>query len=115
MPAHDLRPRPIVAAGAAMVLVVAIAVGAVFLLLRHWGATAGQTPAAPAVRPAEGPVLQSSPQPDLAKYRAEKQRRLDSTGWVDRERGIVHVPVATAMAMLAQRAASAPNTREEPR
>ena len=33
-------------------------------------------------------------------WREEAQRRLRSTGWVDRERGVVHIPIDRAMDMV---------------
>jgi hypothetical protein len=58
-----------------------------------------------------GPALQSAPQPDLAAYRAEKARRLQARGWVDAGHGIVHITIDDAMALMAARAASAPEGR----
>jgi hypothetical protein len=38
-----------------------------------------------------------------AAKRAEGQKRLESSGWVDRERGLVHVPIDQAMEIVARR------------
>ena len=54
------------------------------------------------------PALQSAPQPDLSAYLAEKMRQLHGRGWVDRTQGLAHIPIEDAMALLATRAASAP-------
>lgn len=43
------------------------------------------------------PRLQTAPQADLAAYLAKERKLLDSYGWVDRARGIVHIPIEEAM------------------
>ena len=39
----------------------------------------------------------------LESYRRDKTGRLDSWGWVDRKKGIVHMPIREAMAELVQK------------
>ena len=48
------------------------------------------------------PRLQTDPAADLAAYVRKERHLLDSYGWVDRERGIAHVPVEIAMERLAR-------------
>lgn len=48
------------------------------------------------------PRLQTDPEADLAAYVRKEQRLLDSYGWVDRRRGIVHIPIEVAMERLAR-------------
>ncbi|MDR6536526.1 hypothetical protein [Variovorax soli] len=114
MPAHDVHARGIAWSGAAIALGVVLAVGAVFLLLRLWNTPPGADRARPgdplAVPP---PALQSAPQPDLAQYRAQKQQILESSGWVDRERGIARIPIATAMDILVRSRAAATSPAQE--
>jgi hypothetical protein len=50
--------------------------------------------------------LQPSPGRDIATLREEKQRILSSYGWVDRDRGIAHIPIDRAIVLLARRANS---------
>ena len=52
--------------------------------------------------PAE-PHLQEHPVQDLKRMRAEEDQILGTYGWVDRETGIVRVPIGRAMELLAQR------------
>ena len=47
------------------------------------------------------PVLQVDPRSDLTAFRAEEDARLKSYGWVDRSKGVVHIPIARAMAEIA--------------
>jgi hypothetical protein len=49
------------------------------------------------------PVLQLDPQSDLQKFRAQEEARLNSYGWVDRAKGIVHIPIDEAMKEVAAR------------
>ena len=50
-----------------------------------------------------GPRLQLDPPRDLAAFRAHEETQLDSYGWVDRDQGIAHIPIAEAMKDLAAR------------
>jgi hypothetical protein len=43
------------------------------------------------------PVLQTDPEADLRAFRTKEEARLDSYGWVDRSKGIVHIPIRQAM------------------
>jgi hypothetical protein len=65
-----------------------------------------QVPAEPAAEmrglPAE-PHLQETPVRDLKQMRAAEDQILGSYGWVDREKGIVRLPISRAMELLAQR------------
>ena len=105
----DIAARPIVWTGIAIGTTVAVVVGAVFLLLNLWDAPPNASRLRmPYIAEVPGPALESAPQPDLARYRADKQRILESTAWLDAPRGIARIPVADAMAWLAASAASAP-------
>jgi hypothetical protein len=43
------------------------------------------------------PELQVSPREDMAQFRAEQLRWLNGTGWIDKSRGIAHIPIEEAM------------------
>ena len=59
-----------------------------------------QTPFANArVLPPE-PRLQTNPRRDLEKYMAAQKRELTTYGWVDRQNGVVRVPIDRAMRIL---------------
>ena len=87
---------------AAMGGAVALAIVVVLLMLHHRRVPVGGVaidkpgPLAPSL-----PMLQTAPQPDLAAYKAEKLHALHDLGWVDAASGVAHVPIETAMAMLA--------------
>jgi hypothetical protein len=48
------------------------------------------------------PLLQTSPREDLATVRAREDAVLDSYGWVDRSNGVVRIPIARAMDLVAR-------------
>jgi hypothetical protein len=48
------------------------------------------------------PRLQSDPAADMRAFHAKELHELDSTGWVDRAHGVVHIPVEDAMRIVAR-------------
>ena len=64
-------------------------------------------PAAAQVSDFPSPSLQTTPWTDLQKLRAGEDEYLHSYGWVDQSAGIAHIPIARAIEILAQRAATA--------
>ena len=71
--------------------------------------TAGQAPAAyvaesdPSALEAPGPRLQVRPEIDLAAFRSQEDAILSTYAWVDKEHGIVRIPVEDAMRLVADR------------
>lgn len=53
--------------------------------------------------PASGTLLQPDPVRDMNAMRASQLEKLNSYGWIDRDRGIVHVPIEKAMAIAIER------------
>lgn len=47
------------------------------------------------------PRLQPSPPLDMAAFYAAEMHRLNTPGWIDRARGIVHIPIGQAMRRIA--------------
>lgn len=60
------------------------------------------------------PRLQDRPSHDYAAYRAEQEARLNSYGWVDRDRGVVHLPVSRAMELILEQGLPEPASKEQP-
>jgi hypothetical protein len=48
-----------------------------------------------------GPRLQTDAAGDLQKFRADEERRLNTYYWMDKQKGIVHIPIDQAMKKLA--------------
>ena len=53
-----------------------------------------------------GPLLQADPEAELEAMRHEMSARLNGYGWVDQAAGVVHIPVAQAIGLLAVEPAS---------
>jgi hypothetical protein len=49
------------------------------------------------------PRLQTNPREDLQKFREQEDTVLTSYGWVDRNAGIVRIPIEEAMKLTVQR------------
>jgi hypothetical protein len=49
------------------------------------------------------PRLQTNPRQDLRELRASEDRMLNSYGWVDKDKGIVRVPIGEAMKLVVKR------------
>jgi len=50
------------------------------------------------------PRIDAAPQFEFETYLAEQRARLNSYAWVDRQRGIAHIPIERAMALYAREA-----------
>jgi hypothetical protein len=48
------------------------------------------------------PELQTNPSQDLAAFRAEQDRKLNTYYWIDKQKGVVHIPIEQAMKSLAE-------------
>ncbi len=53
--------------------------------------------------PFTGPRLQVAPPLDMDEMKAAENEVLDSYGWIDREAGIVRIPIDRAIGLLAER------------
>lgn len=48
------------------------------------------------------PRLQINPSADLVRYETEQDKRLRSYYWIDKKKGIVHIPIEAAMQKIAR-------------
>lgn len=48
------------------------------------------------------PQLQPDARADMTTFYSQEMQALNSTGWVDKTQGVVHIPVADAMRKIAQ-------------
>ncbi|GIV79312.1 hypothetical protein FKZ61_004170 [Litorilinea aerophila] len=104
---RDADVRAVALFGLAVLLTLLLVYGLLRLLLTGWlnqPLTAGPQVAPALVTPvaAPGPGLVAAPSQELDAYLQEQSQRLGSYGWVDREAGIVHVPITQAMEMLVE-------------
>jgi hypothetical protein len=64
---------------------------------------ARQEPISPRAALPPEPRLQIDPQSDLDAFRAAETARLSTYGWIDRQAGVVRLPIDRAMALTAAR------------
>ena len=108
----DVAGRPVLAAAIGLVVMLLLVAGGQLLLLRHYaergtdGDTRAETPAEPRTPPE--PRLLVSPRSALLELRAEEDALLHGYGWVNREAGIVRIPIERAIDVLATPAGKAP-------
>jgi hypothetical protein len=105
----DVSPRPVILTGlgiAAVTLICAVIVFAIVTwMLSDREEEPSQVPPIARGRrvlPPE-PRLQPSPRSDFEAYRAQQLSILQSPGWVDRDKGIAHIPIEDAMRIIAGR------------
>jgi hypothetical protein len=107
---RDVTFRPIVWGGAGMLIAVVL----IFVLVRwtfvsYLAHDAEQSPPANPLAGSYGrqlppePRLQTHPIRDLRDLRAAEDATLTSYGWIDRQAGVVRIPIARAMELLVKR------------
>jgi hypothetical protein len=94
--------RGVVRIGIGAIVVFAAVVALVMALTSRWDKKGRPAPAASPRSWISGPVLETHPQADLARYLAAKQKLIDSYGWVDRQNGVARMPLDEAMHAVAQ-------------
>ena len=104
----DASARTLLAWGAGLVVVLLSAGLSTWLFFDSLAAYAKRTDpkvsplaAAESAQPPEPRLLTKEPE-DLADVRKEEDQVLDSYGWVDRERGVVRIPIERALALVAK-------------
>lgn len=75
------------------------------LMVTVWQAAPAPEPIfdEPAQREVTAPQLQRAPPADMAGMTEEQGERLNRAGWVDREAGVVRMPIDRAMDLLVER------------
>lgn len=101
---RDFAPRKVILTGAALVGLL-IVIGGLLLLFQR---VAIPPLAARDLRPPPATTPLSEGEFEAGQVReklnTEAQARLKSYGWVDREKGLAHIPIRRAMELLAARA-----------
>lgn len=111
MPAREIDPhgrdgasdrgvasRAIAWIAVALLGIVAVTLAAVFLWFRAEPARTTE-PRPVAIDPG-APKLQTDARRDRAAFDAEKARMLDRTAWVDRDAGVIRIPIERAMRLV---------------
>jgi hypothetical protein len=104
----DASPRSLVYFTLAMAAVLAVTCISLIWLFKHYEKTenSGSFVAAPfaGVRPLPPPPrIQPNPAADMQSYLQSQQDLLNSYGWIDRQNGIVRLPIDRAMELLLER------------
>ena len=107
----DVPIRPIAVAGIALAIVLIVVGGLMLFLFDVFAAREARlSPPANPLAAAEGPRLppqprlQVHPVKDLRELREAEANILDHYGWVDKNAGVVRIPIARAIDLLAARA-----------
>jgi hypothetical protein len=102
---EDDREPPLVAVRPVLFTIIGfLAFVAVSLVgLRAYYAWNVRSPVITPPRPFAPPRLQTDPVGDLNRLKAQQRAQLTGYGWVDRDRGLVRIPIERAMDMIAAR------------
>ena len=104
----DLSPKKIAIFGASLAATIIIVLWVCFELWQHYATVSMKTEVPPSPlsytrEPTPEPHLLVSPGRDLKAMRSAEDWILNSYAWVDREKGIVRIPIKRAIDILAQR------------
>ena len=106
----DVNIRAILAFLGALLVVAAVVHLLIYLLFGYFSGREGvQVPAAYPLAAGQGhreppePRLQTDPRQDLADLRAREDELLGSYGWVDKNAGVVRIPIEAAMKLTLER------------
>ncbi len=105
-------------------LTVVVCLGIVWAMMNSYTETRPTPPAkelgiisAPNQEPLErfpAPSLQLSPHQDLVAFKGREEKELTTYGWLDRTAGVVRLPIARAMDLIAQRGLPTQGTNATP-
>jgi hypothetical protein len=104
----DLSPKSVALFGTVLALTIIAAVFITAALFRHFYAVERSKQIIPSPlsytrEPTPGPKLSVNPSQELQTMRAAEDSMLNSYQWIDREKGLVRIPIDRAIELLAQR------------
>ena len=104
----DIQPKNIALFGAALAAMIAAAAVAAYALFGFFNTSITKTRPAPSPlsysrEPTPAPRLSLRPGDELSAMRAEENKILSSYDWVDRDHGVVRIPIERAIEILADR------------
>jgi hypothetical protein len=104
---RDANVKGLLGFGVAMAIVLFIITVAMIGVFRYYAHTQNLGPTASPFENSRTipplPRLQAAPHTDILEYWDSEQKALHSYGWVDRQKGIAHIPIDEAMRMVVQR------------
>lgn len=112
---HDVSLRGIIQFAVALAAAAVVIHIVLYFALAAWsGRGVQEQPVRVQMVPAEvtppavpGPGLESAPPLDLSQWQAQEMETLTTYGWVDRENGVVRIPIEEAMQRLLEQGAPA--------
>lgn len=116
---RDVNIRAMAWLGAAIVVTAVVLHVALYFLYAGFRAGAvesGRVSKAeePALKQASAqPRLQVDPITDINQLKADENKKLTSYGWVNREKGVVRIPIEQAMKLLADRGFATAHTQDQ--
>ena len=116
----DLSPKKIAIFGVSLVMMVLIVLWVCYELFQHYSTVSMKTEVPPSPlsytrEPTPEPHLLVVPGQELKAMRAAEDSLLNSYAWVDREKGVVRIPIHRAIDILAQGGIrSRPPSNEKP-
>ena len=104
----DINPKRVALVGFALATVIALSLLVTYGLFRYFYRGETRTRPLPSPlsytrEPTPEPRLSIEPGKDLKTLRSEEDTLLKSYGWIDREKGIVRIPIDRAIELLAER------------
>jgi hypothetical protein len=106
---RDANPSMLFMVGGGLIVLILVVMFVVLGILKIFQAHRPTTEEPPPPATAEAhsvppePRLQTNPEADYARLLVEQDSVLRSYGWVDEHMGIVHIPIDTAIAIVAAR------------
>jgi hypothetical protein len=105
----DVDIRGILVFGAALIVAAIVIHFGTWILFKYFDAREAQRVvpmyplAAQGNREPPGPRLQTNPREDMRELRARDEEILTSYGWVDKNAGVVRIPIDEAMKLVVER------------
>lgn len=114
----DLSPKNIAMFGVSLVGMILIVLWVCYELFQHYSTVSMKTEVPPSPlsytrEPTPEPHLLVVPGQELKTMRAAEDSMLNSYAWVDREKGVVRIPIKRAIDVLAQRGLPSRSQRNE--
>jgi hypothetical protein len=115
---RDVNPRAVLWLGAGVLIMAAVVHVVLWLTLQGFQRSAEQSdpPRSPLAAEAPSPPpphLQDKPQQEYLEYRREQDERLESYGWVDRQQGVVRIPISRAIDLIVEQGLPKPKAETE--
>ena len=104
----DIRVGAVLALALGMIVAAVVLHAALYWLFDYFATSAARSDTPPPAlaltpQPPPEPRLQAAPSDDLQQLRAREDATLHSYGWVDRDSGVVRIPIDRAIDLVAER------------